>query len=89
MLCEGEVASVCYGVFPGGNQYEAHVKTLSGFGERGYAKLVATAYVLHCVENQFRGVWCCDHDHRASYRIVITWAGVNAHVIGDDEQDIG
>ncbi len=54
---EKEIISFCYSIFTGGGEAEIDIKTNEKYRGRGFAKIVAAAFILKCLEKELVPNW--------------------------------
>ena len=60
------LVSKCYTAYTGGGAHDLQINTEDGFEGRGFGTLTASAFVEHCICNDFIPAWSCHSGNRAS-----------------------
>ncbi len=54
---EKEIISFCYSIFTGGGEAEIDIRTNEKYQGRGFAKIVAAAFILKCIKKELAPNW--------------------------------
>lgn len=69
LLTGQKIVSSCYSIFVGKNTYEIEINTHPTYRGRGFATLVASAFIDHCLSNGLTPHWECWKGHTTSNRL--------------------
>jgi GNAT superfamily N-acetyltransferase len=69
LVCEGEIASLCFSAFAVGNVHVIDIETEVSHQRKGYAQTVARAFIAKCSERRLTLHWDCMAENTASVRL--------------------
>jgi len=70
VLMDGaEIASLCFSGFVAGNTHVIDIETRASHRGKGYAELVARAFVAECIEKHLQPYWDCMAENTTSSRL--------------------
>ncbi|TFB18476.1 GNAT family N-acetyltransferase [Filobacillus milosensis] len=69
VIDDNQIVSVCHSCYVAGDVYKVDIVTLKDYRKKGYARLVAQAYIADCLANDKVPYWDCMIENVASHKL--------------------
>jgi hypothetical protein len=69
LFYKGELASMAFSSYWFDDQFELGIETKDKFRGKGFAELVCSALIDHCISNDYEPIWACRLENISSYKL--------------------
>jgi GNAT superfamily N-acetyltransferase len=68
---DGKLAATAFSSFRSGDQLELGIESLGEYRGKGLARVICTALINYCLENNLEPVWACRLENTGSYKLAL------------------
>lgn len=71
LFYQDQLASMAFSSFWFGSSFELGIETTPSFRGKGFARLVCSALIDHCLANDYEPIWACRLENTGSYQLAL------------------